>query len=63
MLLPHERDESADKSAAQQAPKPEMKRAEDDLAKGREDTDCRSQPPLSQDSTCARESPREQRKE
>jgi hypothetical protein len=44
MLLPHERDESADPSRAGADARPEMKQAQDDLAKGREDTDCHSQP-------------------
>src|SRR5207342_3467899 len=44
MLLPHERDETADRSRAEE-PHPEMKQAERDLAAGREDTDCHAQPP------------------
>ena len=44
MLLPHERDETADRSRAEE-PRPEMKQAEKDLAAGREDTDCHAQPP------------------
>lgn len=52
MLLPHERDESADRNRAEQPPRPEMRQAREDLAHGREDTDCRSQPPGSGDSAC-----------
>ena len=51
MLLPHERDESADRARAEQSPRPEMKQAQEDVAKGREDTDCHSQP-RSPDSAC-----------
>ena len=52
MLLPHERDESADRSRAEPSPRPEMKQAQEDVAKGREDTDCHSQPPRSPDGAC-----------
>jgi hypothetical protein len=51
MLLPHERDETADRSRASE-PHPEMKQAEKDLAAGREDTDCRSQPPAQRGGSC-----------
>jgi hypothetical protein len=53
MLLPHERDESADRNRAAQDTRPEMKQAQEDLAKGREDTDCHAQPPRSSGSSCA----------
>jgi len=51
MLLPHERDESADRSRAGE-PRPEMKQAERDLAAGREDTDCHAQPPAQRGGGC-----------
>jgi hypothetical protein len=51
MLLPHERDEKADRSTPDE-PRPEMKQAEKDIAAGREDTDCRSQPPLKSGGEC-----------
>ena len=62
MLLPHERDESADRNRAEQPAKPEMRRAEDDLAHGRQDTDCHSQPPSSRDSACGPGAPASDRK-
>lgn len=62
MLLPHERDESADRSRAATEARPEMKQAQEDLAKGREDTDCHSQPQRSGDSSCDG-GPRNERKE
>jgi hypothetical protein len=52
MLLPQERDESADPSRAAQAPRPEMKQAEADVASGKEDTDCHTQPPLAPGGHC-----------
>ena len=61
MLLPHERDESADRSRAETDARPEMKQAQEDLAKGREDTDCHSQPPRSSDSSCSTNGPRNER--
>ena len=63
MLLPHERDESPDRSSAANDARPEMKQAQEDLAKGREDTDCRSQPPRSTDSTCDAKPTRNERKD
>jgi hypothetical protein len=52
MLLPHERDETADRQKPGDAPREDMKRAERDIAAGREDTDCRSQPPLKSGGAC-----------
>jgi hypothetical protein len=63
MLLPHERDESADRSRAANDPHPEMKQAQEDLAKGREDTDCHSQPPRSNESSCGTAPTRNERKD
>ena len=62
MLLPHERDESADRSLAANDPHPEMKQAQEDLAKGREDTDCHSQP-RPDGSACGTGPTRNERKE
>lgn len=41
LQLPHERDESADRGKAAEEPQDVMVQAEQDLAEGQEDTDCR----------------------
>lgn len=61
MLAPHERDESPDRTRAQQPADPQMRQAHDDLAQGRVDTDCHPQPPRSGDTPCPE--PRQRRKE
>ncbi len=60
MLLPHERDESADRAGASQPPRPEMKQAQEDVAKGHQDTDCHAQPPRSPDSACGKPNERKE---
>ena len=52
MLLPHERDESADRTRAAAGPDPEMKQAHEDVAAGRQDTDCHAQPQRSPGGPC-----------